>query len=156
MITKKLFYGLLFMFIAIVLLIVITNNYEDKFVQGNDLVKKNNIIYTNEDEKYTGKVRESEGFKAKINDEQITEGFLLVKNGLINGKFEFTSLKEPWLGSEVSGKSKNGKIKSMKIKPKEDKLIVLKNEKEVEHFFLSKNLEPGDALISTFGISEED
>ena len=104
MINRKQFYGIFSIIILIFIAAVFFSNSGPESVQGDSLQYKNGVLYTKAGEKYTGKVTESEGYKAKINGVQISEGFVTVKKGLMNGKFEFISFSEFWHGAEVKGK----------------------------------------------------
>jgi hypothetical protein len=137
MISRKQFYGVFLVIILIFIAAVFISNSKAKTVQGDSLEYKNGVLYTQAGEKYTGRVTETEGYKAKINGVQISKGFITVKKGVLNGKFEFISFNEFWNGAEVAGKAKNGIIKEIKIKTSE-KTTVLKN-KEAEEYFSEKN-----------------
>ena len=155
MIKRKQFYGIFLVLILIFLTVVFISNSKTKTVQGDSLQYKNGILYTASGEKYTGKVTETEGFKAKINGIQITEGFVTVKNGLLNGKFEFISFDEFWHGAEVEGKAKNGIIKELKIKNSKETLT-LKAEEIEEYFKGGSNGSQTDQtlILSALGIYE--
>ena len=116
------------------------------------------MIYTLDDQKYSGKITESLGLKAKINEVQIAKGYIKVKNGLLNGRFSFISSSENWSGEAVKGKAKNGKINKIEIITKGGKPIKLSRKDEIEKFFLEKfkNSEnPESALLTALGVSEE-
>lgn len=157
MISRKQFYTGLFGFAVIFIVMFLISTKKEDFIQGDQLLYKNNTVYTSDNEKYTGRATESEGFKAKINDEQITKGFINLKNGKLNGKFEFNSLKDIWDGAEVKGKAKNGEIVSITIKSKDGIITKLSKKDEIKKYFLeknSKNSNPESIVITTFGLVE--
>ena len=89
MIKGKQFYIGLSIFVIIFIIVISIFNSKDEEVSGDKLIYKNNVIYTLDDQKYSGKITESLGLKAKINEVQIAKGYIKVKNGLLNGRFSF-------------------------------------------------------------------
>ena len=155
MINRKQFYGIFSVIILIFIVVVFISNSKPETVQGDSLQYKNGILYTGTGEKYTGRVMETEGFKAKINGVQIAKGFVTVKKGVLNGKFEFISFNEFWHGAEVKGKAHNGIIKELKIKTPE-KTLTLKAG-GIEDYFKensSRDQTPETLVLSGLGISE--
>ena len=156
MINRKQFYGIFSIIILIFIAAVFFSNSGPESVQGDSLQYKNGVLYNKAGEKYTGKVTESEGYKAKINGVQISEGFVTVKKGVMSGKFEFISFSEFWHGAEVKGKAKNGTITELRIKNSE-KTLELKNI-EIEKYFeenTSGNQTAQTAVLSALGIYED-
>ena len=156
MINRKQFYGIFSVIILIFITVVFISNSGSESVQGDSLRYKNGVLYTKSGGEYTGKVTESEGYKAKINGVQITEGFVTVKKGVLNGKFEFISFSEFWHGAEVKGKAKNGAVTELKIKNSE-KILELKNN-EIEKYFeenTNGNQTAQTAVLSALGIYED-
>ena len=157
MVKRNQFYGTFLVIILIFIAVVFISNSKEKTVQGDSLEYKNGVLYTKDGVLYTGKATETEGYKAKINGIQIGEGFVTVKNGLLNGKFEFVSFNELWNGSEVKGKAGKGVIKEIRIKKSEETLIL--KGKEVEKYLLELNRDEKNsqtAVLSALGISEND
>lgn len=157
MISRKQFYIVLSGFIIIFIVIFLIAAKKEEFTQGDKLLYENNIVYTTDNKKYTGKAIESEGFKAKINDKQITKGFINLKNGELDGKFEFSSLKDIWNGSEVKGRAKKGKIVSLTVKSEDGTITKLSDKIEIQKYFLEKSPEssiPESIVITTFGLVE--
>ena len=58
MVSRKQFYTVFSIFIIIFITAVLIFNSKDEEVTGNNLVYKNNIIYTSEGKKYNGKITE--------------------------------------------------------------------------------------------------
>ena len=135
MVSRKQFYTIFSIFIIIFISAVLIFNSKDEEITGNNLIYKDNIIYTAEGKKYNGKIIESEGLKAKINGQQIAKGYIKVKNGLLDGKFDFISSGGIWSGETVNGNSKNGKIEKMEIKKLDGKLVKLSGEEKIREFF---------------------
>lgn len=157
MVSRKQFYTVFSIFIIIFITAVLIFNSKDEEVTGNNLVYKNNIIYTSEGKKYNGKIIESEGLKAKINGQQIAKGYIKVKNGLLDGKFDFISSGGIWSGETVNGNSKNGKIEKIVIKKLDGKLVKLSGEDKIKEFFSEnyKNSETSEsAVLSGLGVGE--
>ena len=157
MVSRKQFYTVFSIFIIIFITAVLIFNSKDEEVTGNNLVYKNNIIYTSEGKKYSGKITESDGLKAKINGQQIAKGYIKVKNGLLDGKFDFISSGGVWSGETVNGNSKNGKIEKIEIKKLDGKLVKLSGEDKIKEFFSEnyKNSETSEsAVLSGLGVGE--
>ena len=157
MVSRKQFYTVFSIFIIIFITAVLIFNSKDEEVTGNNLVNKNNIIYTSEGKKYSGKITESDGLKAKINGQQIAKGYIKVKNGLLDGKFDFISSGGIWSGEAVNGNSKNGKIEKIEIKKLDGKLVKLSGEDKIKEFFSEnyKNSETSEsAVLSGLGVGE--
>ena len=155
MIKRKQFYGIFSLIILIFIAVVFISKSGGESVQGDSLRYKNGVLYTKDGGKYTGKVTEAEGYKAKINGIQIAKGFITVKNGALNGKFEFISFNEFWNGAEVKGKAANGSITELRIKNSEE-VLTLKN-KDIEKYFkesINKNQTAQNAVLSALGINE--
>ena len=155
MINRKQFYGIFSVIILIFIVVVFISNSGGESIQGDSLQYKNGVLYTKAGSKYTGKVTETKGYKAKINGIQIAEGFVTVKNGVLNGKFEFTSFNEFWHGAEVKGKARNGSVTELRIKNSE-KVLTLKNKDIEEYFRESTNGKQTaqTAVLSALGIYE--
>ena len=156
MINRKQFYGIFSIIILIFIAAVFFSNSGPESVQGDSLQYKNGVLYNKAGGEYIGKVTESEGYKAKINGVQISEGFVTVKKGVMSGKFEFISFSEFWHGAEVKGKAKNGTITELRIKNSE-KTLELKNI-EIEKYFeenTNGNQTAQTAVLSALGIYED-
>ena len=155
MVKRKQFYGIFSVIILIFIAVIFMSNSRPKTVQGDDLQYKNGILYTKTGEEYSGKVTEAEGYKAKINGVQIAKGFVTVKKGLLNGKFEFISFSEFWHGAEVKGKARNGNITELRINGSEMTLTLKKD--EIEKYFrenINKNQTAQTVVLSALGIDE--
>lgn len=158
MMKGKQFYINLSIFVVIFIIAVSIFNHKDEEITGDKLIYRNNMIYTLDEQKYSGKITESLGLKAKINGEQIANGYIKVKNGLLNGKFSFTSSGGVWSGEIVKGNAKNGKINKIEVIAKGGKPIKLSGKDKIEKFFWEKfkNLEnPESSLLSALGVGEE-
>ncbi len=156
MVNRKQFYGIFAVIILIFIAVVFISNSEAETVQGDSLQYKNGMFFKEDGGKYTGKVTETEGYKAKINGIQIAKGFVTVKKGVLNGKFEFVSFNEFWNGAEVKGKAKNGAVTELNIKNSE-RTLTLKKE-EAEKYIREKTHEKQTtqtAVLSALGIHED-
>ena len=156
MVNRKQFYGIFAVIILIFIAVVFISNSGAETVQGDSLQYKNGMFFTKDGGKYTGKVTETEGYKAKINGIQIAKGFVMVKKGVLNGKFEFVSFNEFWNGAEVKGKAKNGAVTELNIKNSE-RTLTLKKE-EAEKYIREKTHEKQTAqtaVLSALGIYED-
>ena len=143
MIKKKKFYMIILIFILFIFALSFIFNKDKALELSSDkLIYKNGIIYSAGDREYTGRVTESDGFKARINDKQITDGYISVRNGELNGKFEFESSYSIWENDKVSGKASDGKIEKLVIESVDGKKINLKTQEDIRKFF-SENLKSG-------------